>query len=162
MGAIPPLLEVHSVRRVHRDDVLQAACMTITASNWILDSPASLHAVFIGNLIGLRISTKGRRNAQQGRRGVNESSYGFFCRTIRIVENGVKPAYMFDGKPPELKKGVLSKRFEKQAEAKEGGSEAKETGTDEEMGKFSRRTVKVSREHNEPQSLVSKMGAFRS
>ncbi|KAF8825004.1 hypothetical protein HHX47_DHR7000307 [Lentinula edodes] len=32
---------------------------------------------------------------------------GFFYRTIRIVENGIKPAYVFDGKPPELKKGVL-------------------------------------------------------
>jgi hypothetical protein len=33
---------------------------------------------------------------------------GFFYRTIRIVENGIKPAYVFDGKPPELKKGVVS------------------------------------------------------
>ncbi len=32
---------------------------------------------------------------------------GFFYRTIRIVENGIKPAYVFDGKPPELKKGVV-------------------------------------------------------
>jgi len=33
---------------------------------------------------------------------------GFFYRTIRIVENGIKPAYIFDGKPPEMKKGVVS------------------------------------------------------
>lgn len=32
---------------------------------------------------------------------------GFFYRTIRIVENGIKPAYVFDGKPPDLKKGVV-------------------------------------------------------
>ena len=32
---------------------------------------------------------------------------GFFYRTIRIVENGIKPAYVFDGKPPELKSGVV-------------------------------------------------------
>jgi hypothetical protein len=32
---------------------------------------------------------------------------GFFYRTIRIVENGIKPAYVFDGKPPELKAGVV-------------------------------------------------------
>jgi flap endonuclease-1 len=35
---------------------------------------------------------------------------GFFYRTIRIVENGIKPAYVFDGKPPEMKKGVVSAR----------------------------------------------------
>lgn len=32
---------------------------------------------------------------------------GFFYRTIRIVENGIKPAYVFDGKPPDLKSGVV-------------------------------------------------------
>ncbi|KAF8192169.1 flap endonuclease 1 [Pholiota molesta] len=74
---------------------------------------------------------------------------GFFYRTIRIVENGIKPAYVFDGKPPEMKKGVLSKRFEKREEAKADGEEAKETGTAEDLDRFSRRTVKVTREHNE-------------
>lgn len=34
---------------------------------------------------------------------------GFFYRTIRIVENGIKPAYVFDGRPPELKSGVVSR-----------------------------------------------------
>ncbi|KAJ7022631.1 flap endonuclease 1 [Mycena alexandri] len=84
---------------------------------------------------------------------------GFFYRTIRIVENGIKPAYVFDGKPPEMKKGVLSKRYEKRAEAKEEGEEAKEVGTVEDMDKFSRRTVKVTREHNEEcRRLLKLMG----
>ncbi|KAG5638850.1 hypothetical protein H0H81_009401 [Sphagnurus paluster] len=84
---------------------------------------------------------------------------GLFYRTLRIVENGIKPAYVFDGKPPELKKGVLSKRYEKRAEAKEDNEEAKETGTVEEMDKFSRRTVKVTREHNEEcRRLLKLMG----
>lgn len=32
---------------------------------------------------------------------------GLFYRTIRIAENGIKPAYIFDGKPPDLKAGVV-------------------------------------------------------
>ncbi|KIM43031.1 hypothetical protein M413DRAFT_443842 [Hebeloma cylindrosporum] len=84
---------------------------------------------------------------------------GFFYRTIRIVENGIKPAYIFDGKPPEMKKGVLSKRFEKREEAKAEGEEAKETGTAEDLDRFSRRTVKVTREHNEEcRRLLKLMG----
>ncbi|KAF7968955.1 hypothetical protein HWV62_28801 [Athelia sp. TMB] len=84
---------------------------------------------------------------------------GFFYRTIRIVENGIKPAYVFDGKPPDLKSGVLSKRFEKREEAKEDNEEAKETGTAEDMDRFSRRTVKVTREHNEEcRRLLKLMG----
>ncbi|KAH8108680.1 PIN domain-like protein [Phellopilus nigrolimitatus] len=84
---------------------------------------------------------------------------GFFYRTIRIVENGIKPAYVFDGKPPALKSGVLAKRFEKREEAKEEGEEAKETGTAEDMERFSRRQVKVTREHNEEcRKLLRLMG----
>ncbi|GLB38745.1 putative structure-specific nuclease with 5'-flap endonuclease and 5'-3' exonuclease activities involved in DNA replication and repair [Lyophyllum shimeji] len=84
---------------------------------------------------------------------------GFFYRTIRIVENGIKPVYVFDGKPPELKKGVLSKRFERRAEAKEDGEEAKEVGTAEDIDRFSRRTVKVTKEHNEEcRKLLGLMG----
>ncbi|KAG6330471.1 hypothetical protein ID866_8618 [Astraeus odoratus] len=84
---------------------------------------------------------------------------GFFYRTIRIVENGIKPAYVFDGRPPELKAGVLSKRLERREEAKAEGEEAKETGTAEDIDRFTRRTVKVTREHNEEcQKLLRLMG----
>ncbi|KAL5524678.1 FEN1 [Sanghuangporus sanghuang] len=84
---------------------------------------------------------------------------GFFYRTIRIVENGIKPAYVFDGKPPELKSGVLAKRFERREEAKEEGEEAKETGTAEDMERFTRRQVKVTKEHNEEcRKLLKLMG----
>ncbi|KAF8652902.1 hypothetical protein AX16_004090 [Volvariella volvacea WC 439] len=84
---------------------------------------------------------------------------GFFYRTIRIVENGIKPVYVFDGRPPELKKGVLAKRFEKREEAKEEGEEAKEVGTAEDIDRFSRRQVKVTREHNEEcRRLLALMG----
>lgn len=37
----------------------------------------------------------------------NSHLMGFFYRTIRMVENGLKPMYVFDGKPPELKAGVV-------------------------------------------------------
>lgn len=32
---------------------------------------------------------------------------GLFYRTIRMIDNGIKPVYVFDGKPPDLKKGVV-------------------------------------------------------
>ncbi|KAG8798353.1 Elongation of fatty acids protein 2 [Serendipita sp. 398] len=84
---------------------------------------------------------------------------GFFYRTIRMMENGIKPCYVFDGKPPELKSGVLAKRFERREEAKEEGEEAKEVGTTEDVDKFSRRQVRVTREHNEEcRKLLGLMG----
>ena len=84
---------------------------------------------------------------------------GMFYRTLRIVDNGIKPLYVFDGAPPKLKSGELAKRFARKTEAKEAVEEAKETGTAEEVEKFSRRTVRVTREHNdECKRLLTLMG----
>jgi hypothetical protein len=84
---------------------------------------------------------------------------GLFYRTLRMVENGIKPLYVFDGAPPKLKSGELAKRFQRKSEAHAAAEEAKETGTAEDVEKFSRRTVRVTREHNEEcQTLLKLMG----
>ncbi|KAJ5377769.1 Flap endonuclease 1 [Penicillium cataractarum] len=84
---------------------------------------------------------------------------GMFYRTLRMVDNGIKPLYVFDGAPPKLKSGELAKRGARKAEAAEAHEEAKETGTAEEIEKFSRRTVRVTREHNaECKKLLKLMG----
>lgn len=53
---------------------------------------------------------------------------GTFYRTIRLVENGIKPVYVFDGKPPEMKSGELSKRAERREEAQKALVKAEEAG----------------------------------
>jgi flap endonuclease-1 len=84
---------------------------------------------------------------------------GMFYRTLRMVDNGIKPLYVFDGAPPKLKSGELAKRFARKSEAADAHEEAKETGTAEDVEKFSRRTVRVTREHNEEcQKLLKLMG----
>jgi len=72
---------------------------------------------------------------------------GTFYRTIRMVDNGIKPVYVFDGKPPTMKSGELEKRTEKRQEAEKALEKAKETGDDEEMDKQNRRLVKVGKSH---------------
>ncbi|KAJ8937865.1 hypothetical protein NQ314_011693 [Rhamnusium bicolor] len=84
---------------------------------------------------------------------------GTFYRTIRLVENGIKPVYVFDGKPPELKSGELSKRQEKRVEARKALDKATESGDVAEMDKFNRRLVKVTKQHaEEVKQLLSLMG----
>lgn len=84
---------------------------------------------------------------------------GMFYRTIRMVENGLKPLYVFDGKPPVLKGGELEKRLLKRQEAEKQMEELKETGTVEQMMKFEKRTVRASREQNaEAKKLLELMG----
>lgn len=64
---------------------------------------------------------------------LNSHLQGMFHRTIRMMKNGMKPVFVFDGKPPQLKSDELSKRKEKRDEAIEGAKEAKETGNVEEQ-----------------------------
>ncbi|XWS64389.1 hypothetical protein CRYUN_Cryun05aG0000700 [Craigia yunnanensis] len=74
---------------------------------------------------------------------------GMFTRTIRLLEAGMKPVYVFDGQPPDLKKQELAKRYSKRADATEDLQQAMETGNKEDIEKFSKRTVKVTKQHNE-------------
>ena len=84
---------------------------------------------------------------------------GLFYRTIRMLENGIKPLYVFDGKPPNMKSGELAKRTERRVEAETNLKAAEEAGDQENIDKFSRRLVKVTPQHNEEcQRLLSLMG----
>lgn len=85
---------------------------------------------------------------------------GFFYRTIRMIDNGLKPMYVFDGKPPEMKTGELMKRTEVKKKAQAEFEKLKEEGGSiEDVTKFERRTVRVTREQNEDvKKLLKLMG----
>lgn len=53
---------------------------------------------------------------------------GLFYRTIRMLDNGIKPVYVFDGKPPEMKGGELAKRQERREETSKQLAAATEAG----------------------------------
>lgn len=105
---------------------------------------------------------------------------GFFYRTLRMCDNGIKPVYVFDGKPPVLKSGELDKRRAKRDEAeeeiqnlqkrlKEAGEEVLEEEEEEakllekeqmeRLMQLQRRTVKVTQKQNdEAKHLLKLMG----
>lgn len=84
---------------------------------------------------------------------------GIFYRSIRLLENGIKPVYVFDGKPPEMKSGELAKRQEKREEAQKQLEKATEAGDADDMEKFNRRLVRVTKQHNaEAKELLKLMG----
>ncbi|NXP22598.1 FEN1 endonuclease, partial [Scytalopus superciliaris] len=84
---------------------------------------------------------------------------GMFYRTIRMAENGIKPVYVFDGKPPALKSGELAKRGERRAEAQRHLQQAQEAGEEDDVEKYSKRLVKVTPQHTqECKRLLELMG----
>lgn len=84
---------------------------------------------------------------------------GMFNRTIKMMTSGIKPVYVFDGKAPEMKGGELAKRTAKRAKAQADLEVAKASEDADNIDKFSRRLVKVTRQHNEDcQELLRLMG----
>jgi len=84
---------------------------------------------------------------------------GMLTRTIKLMENGIKPVYVFDGKPPELKLLELEQRRAKRDAAKESLKVAEEAGDAEAILKAQKGTVRVSREQNEQtKQLLRLMG----
>jgi flap endonuclease-1 len=59
----------------------------------------------------------GHLKDSQGR--VTSHISGLFYRNINLLELGIKPVYVFDGKPPELKTEEIRRRSEQRREAKD-------------------------------------------
>ncbi|CAI5755822.1 unnamed protein product [Candida verbasci] len=84
---------------------------------------------------------------------------GIFYRTIKLVENNIKPVYVFDGKPPVLKGGELEKRYLKREKAEKDREAIKDDGSVADILKFDKRLVKVSQDQNdEAKKLLELMG----
>ena len=61
-----------------------------------------------------------------------------------MLASGMKPIFVFDGKPPTMKRAELAARAGKRGDADAGLAAAKEAGDAEAIEKFSKRTVKVA------------------
>jgi flap endonuclease-1 len=84
---------------------------------------------------------------------------GFLNRTLRMLEAGIKPVYVFDGKPPEFKSAELQDRKEKREKAEAELKEAVEAGDQEAVLKQTKRTVKVTSKMNQDiRRLLRMMG----
>jgi len=71
---------------------------------------------------------------------------GLFHRTIQFMENGVKPIWVFDGKPPELKDHVLDQRKELKQNAEEEKQRALDAGDLETAKRMAGRSIKITAE----------------
>lgn len=84
---------------------------------------------------------------------------GMFNRTVRFVTEGIRPVFVFDGKPPTFKSGELLKRREKREKALLAHKAATEEGNVEEQDKHSKRLVRAGQKENEDcKKLLELMG----
>ena len=84
---------------------------------------------------------------------------GIFNRSINLMEKGVKLAYIFDGKPPELKYGTQQKRRERKEKAQESYLKAKDDEDIDSMYKYSKQTTFLDNNMvKESKELIQAMG----
>ena len=84
---------------------------------------------------------------------------GLFYRNMKLILEGVKLIYVFDGEAPELKKGTHRIRSENKQQYKEKYEEAKQREDIEGMGKYSRSDVSLDKQKlDESKELLEAMG----
>jgi flap endonuclease-1 len=84
---------------------------------------------------------------------------GLFYRNARLIENGIKPVYVFDGEPPEFKRKEIERRKELKKEAEAKWREALDYERVEEARKFAQATSRLTSEMvAEAKDLLSAMG----
>ncbi|WEU39673.1 MAG: flap endonuclease-1 [Candidatus Odinarchaeum yellowstonii] len=84
---------------------------------------------------------------------------GLFYRTINLIENGVKPVYVFDGKPPSLKIDTIKAREEVRKESQEKWSLAVEAGDYEGAKKYAQASSALTKDMvEESKTLLKLMG----
>lgn len=84
---------------------------------------------------------------------------GLFYRNARLLEAGAQPAFVFDGKPPQLKSRTISKRSAIKKEAKEKYEKAKAAGDIKGARKYAQATSKIEPGMlDESKELLTAMG----
>jgi flap endonuclease-1 len=84
---------------------------------------------------------------------------GLFYRTINFIEHSIKPVYVFDGKPSELKLETIRERRKIKEKAKEKMIKAQEAEDFREAKKFAQQTSKLTSDMiEESKKLIQYMG----
>ncbi|AJF61441.1 flap endonuclease-1 [archaeon GW2011_AR15] len=84
---------------------------------------------------------------------------GLFFRVTKLMNSNIKLAFVFDGKPPELKKEEIERRKEVKQDAQRKYEKAVEEEDIELMRKYSARTARLTQEMiDESKELVAALG----
>ena len=84
---------------------------------------------------------------------------GLFYRNTKFLEAGIKPVYVFDGKPPKFKTDTIKERQERKRKAEKELDKARELDQWSEIKKKSQQTIKLNDEMiEESKKLLKAMG----
>jgi len=84
---------------------------------------------------------------------------GLFYRTIKLIDAGIKPIYVYDGEPPEFKKKTIEEREEVREEARKKWEKAVKEGRKEDIMVYAQSALKITDEMmDESKKILDAMG----
>jgi len=84
---------------------------------------------------------------------------GLFYRTSKLMENGLVPVFVFDGKPPEFKKETIEARIKVRTQAEVRWKEALEAGDTDKVRMYAQGATRLTQEMKEQSKrLLELMG----
>lgn len=121
--------------------------LAIDAHNWMYQFLSIIRDRFTGEPL------------KDSKGNVTSHLSGLFYRTARLLENGIRPVYVFDGKPPDFKRETSEERRRIRGEAELKWKEALEAGDVEAVKRYSQQAVKLTPEMvEEAERLLNAMG----
>ncbi|NOX71100.1 MAG: flap endonuclease-1 [Candidatus Micrarchaeota archaeon] len=128
-------------------DELNGRIMAMDAYNIIYQFLSSIRDRFTGEPL----------KDSQGR--ITSHLSGLFYRTTKLMENGIMPVFVFDGKHPEFKRKTQESRIKMREEAAEKLKIAREEGDIEKIRLYSQAAVKLDKDMiKEAKELLHLMG----
>jgi flap endonuclease-1 len=82
---------------------------------------------------------------------------GLLNRTLMLMEHGIRPVWVFDGKPPEAKLNCLRGRKERKENAEKEKDEAKDQGDMEKALKFANQTIRIDQKMTDDAKKLIKL-----
>ena len=82
---------------------------------------------------------------------------GLLNRTLMLMEHGIRPVWVFDGKPPEAKLNCLRGRKERKENAEKEKDEAKDQGDLEKALKFANQTIRIDQKMTDDAKKLIKL-----
>jgi len=126
---------------------LRGKIIAMDSFNIIYQFLSSVHDRFTGEPLR---DSKGR---------VTSHLSGLFYRTTRLMENGIKPVFVFDGKHPEFKKKTQESRIKMRQDAADKLKIAQEEGDVEKIRLYAQAAVKLDKDMiDEAKKLLEFMG----
>tara|TARA_B100000963_G_scaffold177107_1_gene154032 strand:+ start:1688 stop:2689 length:1002 start_codon:yes stop_codon:yes gene_type:complete len=124
---------------------------TLTGKTIAIDASLFMYKM----LINVRKSDKSYFTSQDGK--VVSHITGIFYKTVNYLAVNITPIFVFDGKPPENKGGVLKSRNDKVASAKLAMENTELTT--EQKNQLEKKTVRLTRQHvDDIKQLLDYMG----